>query len=212
MNRYENGKIYMIESASAGLTYYGSTCMSLAKRLHIHRRNFGQYQKNGKSFITSFKVLCNEDHKIVLVEEVKCDNKQQLLAREAHYIRNHNCVNKVIPNRTQREYYQDNKEHISEQHRHWHQDHREQIQEYIKQYNEDNKERLGEYRKQYHEDNREEILQKHKQYYQNNQEKVTCECGSLVSKFEKSRHIKSKKHIKFISSMDQQSHTSEISS
>jgi len=33
-----------------------------------------------------------------------------------------------------------------------------------------------------------------KAYYEKNKEKIVCECGCIVSKFEKSRHIKSKKH------------------
>ena len=129
MNRYENGKVYMIESASAGLIYYGSTCMPLAKRLHAHREGYKRYQ-NGKShFVTSYKVLDFEDHKIVLVEEVECANKQQLLAREAHYIRTTECVNKKIPGRTIIEYHQDNKQMLSEKQRQYNEANKEIILE-----------------------------------------------------------------------------------
>lgn len=171
MNRYENGKIYMIESASAGLIYYGSTCMPLAKRLHQHRKTLKRYTRGKHSFYTSFDVLDHDDHKIVLVEEVKCENKQQLLAREAHYIRTNECVNKVIPTRTRTQYCEDNKEMLAKKNA---------------QYWKDNKEKMS--------------------------QKLLCKCGCLVPKNKQSRHEKSNKHNTIINSMDQQSHTSEISS
>jgi hypothetical protein len=114
MNRYANGKIYMIESASAGLCYYGSTCMALHKRLFHHKSSYKKNANVSSEYVTSFKILDYEDHKIVLVEEFPCENKQQLLAREAHYIRTNECVNKCIPGRTRKQHYDENKEKISE--------------------------------------------------------------------------------------------------
>lgn len=114
-NTYSRGKVYMIESASAGLIYYGSTCNDLYKRMGTHRSDYKRFQagKNAKSY-TSFGVLAHSDARIILVEAFPCANKQELNAREAHYIRNNDCVNKVIPNRTKAEHFQDNKANIME--------------------------------------------------------------------------------------------------
>ena len=64
-------------------------------------------------------------------------------------------------------------------------------EEYNKQHYQNNKEKILEYNKQYY-----------KQYYQNNKqylsEKVECECGSVVSRNNITRHKKSVKHINFV--------------
>eukprot|EP00952_Eustigmatos_sp_NYUAD-ZCMA_P009908 40808-Eustigmatos_ZCMA.PRE.1 len=59
-------------------------------------------------YVTSYKVIESGDYDIVLIEDFPCDNKEQLHARERHYIETLECVNKVIPNRTSAEYYQAN--------------------------------------------------------------------------------------------------------
>ena len=135
-NKYSRGKVYMIESASAGLVYYGSTCNDLYKRMGLHRSHYKRFQivkKNMKYFYTSFGVLAHPDARIILVEAFPCANKQELNAREAHYIRSNNCVNKVIPDRTRAEYLQDNKEAIDEKQKQYRQDNKEEISEKKKQ-------------------------------------------------------------------------------
>ena len=47
---------------------------------------------------------------IVWIEDYPCERKEQLTARERYYIENINCVNKLIPGRTNHEYYEANEE------------------------------------------------------------------------------------------------------
>jgi len=47
-----------------------------------------------------------------LIEEFACDSKAEPTAREAHYIRELDCVNERIPGRTRKEYYEKNKKEI----------------------------------------------------------------------------------------------------
>ena len=117
----------MIESPSEGLCYYGSTCMQINKRLHQHRKCYKLYKENKYTYITSYKVLDCIDHKIILVEEYPCENKQQLVAREAYFIRHHPCVNKFIPGRTNEQYRQDNREIILEKKKMFYQNNKEKI-------------------------------------------------------------------------------------
>jgi len=63
--------------------------------------------------------------------------------------------------------------------------------EYEKEYREANKEKINEYARQYREDNKEKIAAKGKI-------KFTCECGSTFRKADKSKHEKTKKHIKYV--------------
>ena len=41
---------------------------------------------------------------IILVESYPCENKNELHSRERYYIENNNCVNKIIPTRTSKEF------------------------------------------------------------------------------------------------------------
>ena len=63
-----------------------------------------------------------------------------------------------------------------------------------------------EYRKEYHIDNREKLLDKSKDYHESHKDKIharknvhyDCPCGGKYPYCSKSRHFKTKKHIKYI--------------
>ena len=50
----------------------------------------------------------------------------------------------------------------------------------------------------YNQDHKEERKKNQHIYYAKRNEKITCECGSVISKMHKSRHLKSLKHKEFI--------------
>jgi len=116
MSKYNNGKIYKIESHLGDLIYVGSTSKkNLNDRLLNHKQDYRNFKNGLNKTITSFKLfeLYGIDTcRITLIEEVKCETKEQLLTREAFYIKSLSCVNKIIPLRTDKEYYQDNKEKV----------------------------------------------------------------------------------------------------
>ena len=171
MPNYQNGKIYKLWSPQGEEIYIGSTIQSLAVRKAEHKR-----------LDCSSKILFEkyDDVRIELIEEYPCKNKMELNKREGEHIRNNNCVNKVMPGRTQKEYYQDNKEEILEYLKKWREENKEDILE-------NNKERYIEY----YENNKEEILKKKKEI-------ITCECGCEISIRNLSRHKRSKNHINLI--------------
>jgi len=180
-NKYSRGKIYMIESASAGLIYYGSTCNELYKRMGMHRVHYKNFQSGKSRRITSFDVLIHPDARIILVESFPCGNKQELNAREAHYIRNNDCVNKCIPGRTGAERYQNNKAEIIER---------------VKQHYQDNKANIQEKKKQYYQDNKASISEQGKRL----RHCQTCNRSIRYDMF--SRHTKTKKHVASTSDSD----------
>jgi len=96
-------------------------------------------------------------------------------------------LNIEMPNRTTREYRQDNKEYYKE---------------YNKQYREDNKERLDEQKRQWYQDNKEAVKHRVKQYREDNKarlkQKFNCESGGKYTKESESKHMKTKKHQNFI--------------
>lgn len=122
---YKNGKIYRIVCNVTGQQYIGSTCKSLSMRLSQHRSSYKSC-KNGKgNYVTSFKVLENDNYSIVLIADFPCERKEQLNAQERFYIESMTCVNKQLPNKfnelgkveyhTQynKDYHEDNREKIS---------------------------------------------------------------------------------------------------
>ena len=201
MNKYENGMIYMIESPSAKLIYYGSTCMPLSKRLSSHKNKYKNFKNGCNKFMASFNILDNDDYKIVLVEKYPCENKQQLFAREAYYIRNNECVNKAIPNRTNKEYYQDNKQKIDNVNKAYYENNIEHIKELARIRYLDNKEKIDKQHKEYYENNKECRRQYNRDHYKKTKENITCQCGESFLKKNTNRHNKSKKHIEFINKM-----------
>ncbi len=87
-----------------------------------------------------------------------------------------NCVNKNIPGRTDKQYRLDNAAAINERN---------------KQYYQDNEMAIKERHKQYRLDNAATIL-----------EKYNCECGGKYTHGSVARHKKTKKHLKYLESIN----------
>jgi len=197
MVNYNEGKIYKIESTLGNMVYYGSTTKKrLCDRMTKHRGDYKLWLKGKTHLVMSYKLFDEyglENCKIILVENYPCESKDELAARERHYITNFDCVNKYVPNRTKKEWYTDNKDKILEQR---------------KEYYTDNKNKILEQMKEYYENNRNKRLEQMKEYYENNKNKLseqrkikyTCPCGSCICKDTKAQHERSKKHIKFLES------------
>ena len=151
MPDYSNGKIYTIRSYQTEEFYIGSTIQSLPVRFGGHKRNYKFWLNTQKNYISSFEILKYDDHYIELLELYSCSCKEELHRREGELIRLHNCVNKVIPGRTHKEYYQEYREENKEKLK----EYREENKEKIKKYKEKNKEKKKEYNKKYHQKNKE---------------------------------------------------------
>ena len=80
MPDYSEAKIYKIIDNTNDNIYIGSTCQKLSQRLSEHVRHFKQYKEGKKvSYVTSFKIIENEDYDIILIKEYNCETKEQLL-------------------------------------------------------------------------------------------------------------------------------------
>ena len=174
-NKYHKGKIYTIRSYQTDKYYIGSTCDALHKRLYRHRIDYKNYLNDKYNFVSSFDIIKYEDHYIELLEDYKCETRNELTKKEGELIRKYkdDIVNCKIEGRTYREYQKDNKEKI-------------------KEYYEDNKDKIQERFKKYYEDNKEKIKEQRKKHYD-------CDCGKTQIKLgNKSRHIKTKFHLDHI--------------
>ena len=108
------GIIYKIVDNETNEAYYGSTQRSLNRRITEHKLNC-KYWKEGKyHYVTSFNIIERGNYSYSLIETIECGDKQQFYARERFYIENNECINKVVPNRSKKEWDLDNKDHVKE--------------------------------------------------------------------------------------------------
>ena len=106
---YQNSKIYKIESITGeGQIYIGSTTKKyLSQRMQGHKHDYKRWKEGKHHKVSSssiFDLYGVENCKITLLENVDCQSKDELLAREGYYIRTLECVNKQIAGRSEAEY------------------------------------------------------------------------------------------------------------
>ena len=158
------------------LRYYGSTT-NLIKRKYTHKCNYKKWVKAGRPSNTKYSsvyVLDNGDWKIEKIDEV-IGERWEAIKLESEYQKNNECVNVRKELRTVKEWYNDNKDKITQQ---------------MKEYRDKNKDEISEKWKQKYNKNKDEISAKKK-------EKIICECGSNVRKSDLARHLITKKHINY---------------
>ncbi len=190
MPDYSKSKIYKLTSSNSNEIYIGSTIQNLCYRKGHHIEDYKKYLLNKQHYITSFKIIeYGGDIDICLLEEYPCNNKEQLHQRERFYIENNNCVNKVIPTRTKKEYNELNKDKKKEYAKEYYNLNKDVINNKNKQRARDfytlNKDKY----KQYNELNKEKIKEAKRLYYELNKEKIK-EAKRLNYKFKKEQQTK----------------------
>lgn len=167
MPDYQLSKVYQIVCLITGQKYIGSTTQkTLAERLAGHNAHFKCW-KNGKyRFVTSFTILEQGNFQIELLEAYPCNSKDELNAREGHYIRTIDCVNKKIEGRTWKEWREANKTEILEKKKAYYEANKTEIIGKTKAYNEDHKIEKAAYDKAYRETNKARIAEYKKAYYE----------------------------------------------
>lgn len=115
MVNYSKGKIYKVEPVCEhedGDIYIGSTAQDkLCMRWREHKKTVNDVRRR-TSVCEFFNKYGMDKCHIVLLEQVDANCKEELRAREAYYVKTLKCVNKRIPNRTEQDWRNDNKEHM----------------------------------------------------------------------------------------------------
>lgn len=200
-SKYLKGKIYKIFSYSTENVYIGSSCQQyLSNRLQGHRAAYKLDKDNPSKYISSFEIVKYPDSKIILVESYPCNNKDELRAREQHWIDNTpNCVNKVKAFITEdqriqskKAYVEKNKEKITKykhdyyknksqteefklKAKNYKEDHKEYYQNYGKKYREKNYESLQQQKKKYNLSHKDQLSQKRREHYELNKSKIKAD-------------------------------------
>ena len=130
---YAKAKIYKIWSPIGDKIYIGSTTKEyLSQRMTTHRGNYNHWKKGKGHMITAFNLFEEygiENCFIELLEAKPCKSKDELKQFEGSFIRTLKCVNKYIPDRTQKEYQQDNKEKKLEYDKNYYEQNKDKILE-----------------------------------------------------------------------------------
>ena len=178
MPDYQLGQIYMIEPIcehEESERYYGSTIQKkLSVRFAGHTQNYKSWKNGKRRFVSSFSLFEKygvENCRILLIENFPCNSKYELEAREAHFIRSFDCLNKNIPTRTYKQYCDDNAEKIKDNHKRYRENNMERLKEWNKQYFKDNADKKKEYMQKYYKDNTDKFKEYRKQYWKMNSEK-----------------------------------------
>jgi len=147
MTNYAKTKIYKIESHLGDKIYIGSTAKEyLSQRFQQHKSSYKRWKNGLGSKITSYELFDDygvDNCSIVLIEACPCVSSDEKRAKEGHYIKTLDCVNKNIAGRTKKEYREANAEHIKEIQKEW----RGANPEYSKEWREANPEHIKEYEK-----------------------------------------------------------------
>jgi hypothetical protein len=192
---YSNTTIYKLCCKDLSITdiYIGHTT-DMRKRKNVHKSTCNNekdksYNSKVYTFIRDNGGWDNWD--MIDVERFEAIDGNDAKKKERYYIEIFKAtLNMVIPSRTNKEYYEDNKEHLDEKRKEWHKE---------------NKEHFEEKKKEWREENKEYLLKKNKEYYENNKDiinsKVKCECGCEINKQGLIEHKKTKKHINLMSKL-----------
>ena len=92
------GYVYKIfHNSLSMLPYIGSTCQCLSSRLNQHRTDYRRFLRGKASYISIFKLFGDHDlrdFKIIELERLNIDDKQELRKCEDEWIGKIECVNK----------------------------------------------------------------------------------------------------------------------
>ena len=207
MVNYKQGKIYKIECNITGLVYIGSTCKKkLSGRMSEHRSDYRKHMKGKKKYLSSFKVMENNDYNIILIEDFPCKSKDQLFARERYYTNTIECVN---IRKNQGCILEIGKKESNKLYWGLHCDDKKDDKKlYDEEYYHKNIDKINSRTKENYETNKDKVKACQKNYREENKEKLSascnCNCGGKYIYANRSQHLKTKRHQKY-----QEEHTED---
>ena len=134
---------------------------------------------------------------IELVEEVPCENIEQLLKIEGKYIRSIGTLNIHIAGRTSSEYAQDHKGRLTENRKLRYTENKDTELEQGIIYKEQNKDSISAQRKTHYQQNKHTLAERQLTV-------CSCECGLTYTLKHKARHTRSSLHQKHMHQQQQQ--------
>jgi hypothetical protein len=129
---------------------------------------------------------------MIEIEKYSCTDGNQARSRERHYYDLLNAkLNKVKPLTTEEERRQMHKEYKQKE------QYKDYNKLYGKKYRDEHVDEMKEYNKEYRKENKDKI-------HERKTEKITCNCGSVISRNYMSEHLKTFTHISHTQPLFQQ--------
>lgn len=181
MVNYNQCYIYKISSKNENITqcYIGSTT-NIKKRFSTHK-NSTNNENNRNYNMGLYKFIRDnggfDEFKFEILEELSCNNKQELHTIEKNYIiQNDNVLNLKIPTRTRKQYYDENSDKIKEYQKKlriqninkYGDEYIIKKREYLREYQENNRQKTRNYANKWNKKNKDHC----KQYYNDNIVKI----------------------------------------
>ena len=203
------GIIYLIKHKTCDdkKVYVGST-NNLKQRIKKHEEGC-YYEKSKKNNINLYKYIRQNggfnEYQFIILECYVCNFKYELHYKEDDYIKmydnNLNSKRAYLTRGEKREKHNKMRRKNNYDKRYY-DNNKEIVLNRCKEYREQNKDKINEKAKKKYDENKENESMRSKKYYDENKEKInkkiTCECGSIVSKHHITTHRKTLKHIQYI--------------
>ena len=177
MPNYSKTIIYKICCKDTTITdiYIGSTC-NFNRRKYAHKNDCNNEKQKKYNLKVYQFIRDNGDWNqwdMIQIKEFSCENKREKETEERKYIEELKpTLNCIIPTRSKKEWFNDNKEKIKKQKKEYYENNKRKIIENIKKYNLNNKEKVNEYHKDYVLNNKEKLKKYKKEYVLENKEKI----------------------------------------
>lgn len=172
-NKYNDARIYSIRNCIDDDIYIGSTTQSLVKRFSEHKRELNKTKIRKYKLYDKFRELGIDNFYIELVQEVNCENREQLLKIEGECIRKMGTLNKLMmTDGNRKEYFKQRYENNPDKKKEWRENNRERYLELRKNYRLRHRDALLEKARLYNELHKEERKIKAKKYYEENKDKI----------------------------------------
>jgi hypothetical protein len=214
MSNYSETIMYKIVCKDENITdcYVGHT-IDFRQRKRQHKESCNNEKSihyNNKLYQTIRSNGGLDNWNMIEIEKFPCENIFQAKSQEAYWIETLGAsLNSRIPNRTQKEWYQDNKdivlekckdyrnehkEHLAETTKLWVEENKEYVADYKHQWYEMNKDRILEEYQEYYKEHKEEILEKHRQYHQDHKEEIHSKKAIYYENHKEQEKERSAKH------------------
>ena len=212
---YKTGRIYKIIHNQSNFCYVGSTFNQVRHRWQKHKDSH-KYCKHKCSISKYFDKYGIKNFKCILIKEYSVVDRKHLRAIEQIWINKLNSINKnnSIPflwmDKKQLYYRVNNKKKISERGKLYRERNRDKIRKKKSEYRKKNGKKLCDKSKKYYQKNKERVRERGYIYRRKNKdkikkyksEKIKCECGQIIARNSKYRHVKTQKHIKKLQSLN----------
>jgi hypothetical protein len=174
---YSKTVIYKIVCNDLAITdiYIGSTT-DFTRRKSQHKHSCHKINSRDYNY-KIYQIVRNngnwENWSMIQIEVYPCANGNEARARERYWYEQYQAsLNMKFPQRNEQEYYEMNKEHITEYKKEYAEKNKDTISKKGKKYYLENKDRISEYKKQYTEMNKDKIAEYKKKWYEANKNKV----------------------------------------